>query len=46
MPLPTGLTNACSATVPVVVPVGGRLPIRARVSGRRGTTARLTLGCE
>jgi hypothetical protein len=46
LPLPTGLTNACTATVPVVVPVGGRLPIRARVSGRPPTTARLTLACE
>src|SRR5262249_34029492 len=46
LPLPRRLSDACTATVPVHVPAGGRLPLRARVGGSRGSpTARLTLAC-
>jgi hypothetical protein len=49
--LPTGLSSACGATVPVVVPLAGpghkgRLTLKARVSGTRSTTARVTLRCS
>ena len=46
LPLPTALDDACTATVPVTVPVGGRLRLRARVGGTLPTaTPRLTLSC-
>jgi hypothetical protein len=46
LPLPTSLANACTATVPVAVPVGTRLRLRAQVGGSLGTQApRLTLAC-
>ncbi|HLY36522.1 MAG TPA: S53 family peptidase, partial [Candidatus Binatia bacterium] len=44
LPLPTGLSDACTATVPVIVPAGGVLPLRARVGGSLGSrSARLKL---
>jgi hypothetical protein len=44
--LPTNLANACTASAPVSVVAGGRLAIRARVSGSLGTSvARVTLLC-
>jgi subtilase family serine protease len=48
--LPTGFVSACSATVPVVVPLPGpgskgRLTIRTRVIGSHSTTAKVTLRC-
>ncbi len=46
IPLPSGLADACTATVPVQVPSGGRVTLRARVGGSRGApTARVTLHC-
>src|SRR5262249_35728567 len=50
-PLPTALRFACTAAVPVEVPLGangqpGRLTLRARVDGAHGQgMARLTLVC-
>jgi len=46
LPLPTRLDAACTATVPVVVPVNGRVALRALVADTRGpVTARVTLRC-
>jgi hypothetical protein len=46
LPLPTSLDGACTATVPVIVPTGRRLTLRASVSDRRGpVTPRVTLEC-
>jgi hypothetical protein len=44
--LPTNLANACTASAPVSVLAGGRLAVRARVSGSLGASvARVTLRC-
>jgi Pro-kumamolisin, activation domain len=46
LPLPTSLADACTTTVPVNVPVGDRLRLRALMSGSLGARkARLTLHC-
>ncbi len=46
LPLPTALDAACSATVPVIVPVNGRVTLRALVADARGpVTPRVTLRC-
>ena len=46
LPLPTRLDAACTATVPVVVPVNGRVALRALVADTRGpVTPRVTLRC-
>jgi hypothetical protein len=46
LPLPTTLVDACTTTVPMTVPVGGVLKLRARVSGGLGArTPRVTLRC-
>jgi len=45
-PLPTALADACSATVPVRVPVGTTVTLRARVGGTKGTVVpRVQLSC-
>jgi hypothetical protein len=49
--LPTSLSSACGATVPIVVPVPGvdskgQVTLKARVSGTRSTTAKVTLRCS
>jgi len=46
LPLPTALDAACTATVPVIVPVNGRVTLRALVADARGpVTPRVTLRC-
>ncbi|HUE30743.1 MAG TPA: S53 family peptidase, partial [Verrucomicrobiae bacterium] len=46
LPLPTGLDAACTATVPVIVPVNGHVTLRAQVADARGpVTPRVTLRC-
>jgi len=46
LPLPTRLDGACTATVPVIVPVGGRVALRALLADGRGpVTPRVTLRC-
>ncbi len=46
LPLPTGLDAACTATVPVIVPVNGHVALRALVGDARGpVTPRVTLHC-
>src|SRR5437763_1399213 len=46
LPLPTALAAACTATVPVIVPVNGRVTLRALVADARGpVTPRVTLRC-
>ena len=46
LPLPTRLDAACTATVPVIVPVNGRVALRALVADARGpVTPRVTLRC-
>ena len=46
LPLPTALDAACTATVPVIVPVNGHVALRALVADARGpVTPRVTLRC-
>ncbi len=46
LPLPTRLDAACTATVPVIVPVNGHVALRALVADARGpVTPRVTLRC-
>ncbi len=46
LPLPTSLDTACTATVPVLVPVNGRVVLRASVADSRGPAVpRVTLFC-
>jgi len=47
LPLPTGLVNTCTATVPVTVAVGDTLRLRARVRGTLGDAVpRVVLACS
>jgi len=43
---PVGLRDACTAGVPVSVPVGTRTTLKARVRAGGGAVARVTLGCS
>lgn len=43
---PAGLRDACTASVPVSVPVGTRMLLKARVQAGGGAVARVTLGCS
>ena len=46
LPLPTARDGACTATVPVIVPAGGQVTLRALVADARGpAAARVTLFC-
>ena len=45
--IPSKLENACTASVPVAVPAGGKLTLRARIRTNRGTIpSRLHLFCD